>query len=818
MITKFLKDLSPGQTYAIRVKAVRADGQASDWSQVFKLTAVGDSIPPKPITGLNWAAVGTSFVAKWTAPTENTNNTVLKDLKDYKVVITRGLVNRTFYVVDPAFEFTQSMNFDLFGELAYTLDISVQARDQSGNFSTAVTANAVQDTPPVPSTPIVGNLNGLITVKWDGNTATGTRNPISVEHVEIHASTTSNFTPSESTEVGRFNGVFPTPQTTTITGFAYGATVYVRLVAVNRTGRKSNPSAQASGVPTRISGLDIQDGQIGVQQINFTAFDIGGANAYYQTTAPTGSTIKNGDVWYDTDDGYKAYKRTGGSWVLDSNIGVISGTKILAGTLTSNAVGTNLLITASANIGNAVIDSTNIGSVNAGTITVGTLQSSATVTYGGGSSRPTWSFNTSGDGELNNINVRGQLVIGNALDTAAVQAASIVRSYDYVAATSGWAIKGDGTVEFNNGTFRGSLIGATISGGTITATTISTATTGRRLELLTGTGSGKINFIAADGTLAVITAFSSNTDSSGLSENLLLQSPISGTWPGWNGFQIQGNQSTYSHSTLFKVVFGGGSGAELFAVAYASDKGNATTYPTVSDRLVISSTTTTNTNTNFTANISGTTTFQSGTYTTIKNMSQAFDVVDVPSIKFYPKGPINGAEAGYIEIKRTEPGFGSTTSSAHVKFLSPPNSGSVYGVSLKMNYTASPPSNLRLEVRNVTDNGYSEIWASAFPVSSDMNLKKEIRSVQSGTMMDKVRSFGQPKTFRRKTAGERLQSRRELGMLAQDMPEDVVIDGGENAGLAIDHFAVTTAVVGALQEMIPMIEDMKEEIRRLKNE
>src|SRR5690349_19157946 len=118
MITKLFADLSPGQAYAVRVRAVRADGQGSDWSQILRFTTVGDQIAPGPVTGLAWAAVGTSFVAKWNAPTVNSDGTALKDLKDYKVIISQGAVNRTYYVTAPAFEFSQSMNFEMFSDLA----------------------------------------------------------------------------------------------------------------------------------------------------------------------------------------------------------------------------------------------------------------------------------------------------------------------------------------------------------------------------------------------------------------------------------------------------------------------------------------------------------------------------------------------------------------------------------------------------------------------------------------------------------------------------------------------------------------------------
>ena len=41
----------------------------------------------------------------------------------------------------------------------------------------------------------------------------------------------------------------------------------------------------------------------------------GKAKVYYQSSAPTGGVYNAGDIWYDTDDSYKLYVRTGGAWV-----------------------------------------------------------------------------------------------------------------------------------------------------------------------------------------------------------------------------------------------------------------------------------------------------------------------------------------------------------------------------------------------------------------------------------------------------------------------------------------------------------------------
>jgi hypothetical protein len=55
--------------------------------------------------------------------------------------------------------------------------------------------------------------------------------------------------------------------------------------------------------------VSVQDG--GIQQaINLADSKI---NAFYQASAPTATTV--GDIWFDTDDGYKQYYWTGSAWV-----------------------------------------------------------------------------------------------------------------------------------------------------------------------------------------------------------------------------------------------------------------------------------------------------------------------------------------------------------------------------------------------------------------------------------------------------------------------------------------------------------------------
>lgn len=89
-------------------------------------------------------------------------------------------------------------------------------------------------------------------------------------------------------------------------------------------------------------------------------------------------------------------------------------------------------------------------SIDGGAIVTGSIRSSApSATI---PNQPAWSINTAGNMQIGDALVRGSLTVG-----AGAEANSIVQSGNYVAGTTGWVIKGDGSVEFNNGEFRGDL-------------------------------------------------------------------------------------------------------------------------------------------------------------------------------------------------------------------------------------------------------------------------------------------------------------------------------------------------------------------------
>lgn len=89
--------------------------------------------------------------------------------------------------------------------------------------------------------------------------------------------------------------------------------------------------------------------------------------------------------------------------------------------------------------------------IDGGAIMTGSIRSSAPAI--GITTQPAWSINTQGNIQVGDALVRGSMIVGAGADLST----SFVQASNYSAGVSGWTIKGDGTVEFNNGTFRGQL-------------------------------------------------------------------------------------------------------------------------------------------------------------------------------------------------------------------------------------------------------------------------------------------------------------------------------------------------------------------------
>lgn len=90
--------------------------------------------------------------------------------------------------------------------------------------------------------------------------------------------------------------------------------------------------------------------------------------------------------------------------------------------------------------------------IDGGIIKTGSIQSQTNITVNG-VSVPAWSINTQGYASFAGAQILGNTVLGNAgTDTN-----SRIQSFNYVAGSTGWMIRADGSAEFSTASLRGSL-------------------------------------------------------------------------------------------------------------------------------------------------------------------------------------------------------------------------------------------------------------------------------------------------------------------------------------------------------------------------
>jgi len=142
-----LQDLLPGQEYLIQLRAKNQRG-VSQWSRAYPITTDSDVIAPNPITALTWEVSGSSFIAEWTKPINDSNGQLLKDFKDFKITLTATAQTVIFYVVEERFDLTLDRNIGFFGAPKPSVEIKVEVRDNMGNLSSAVTDTATNAIPP----------------------------------------------------------------------------------------------------------------------------------------------------------------------------------------------------------------------------------------------------------------------------------------------------------------------------------------------------------------------------------------------------------------------------------------------------------------------------------------------------------------------------------------------------------------------------------------------------------------------------------------------------------------------------------------------
>lgn len=233
-------------------------------------TVVDDGIAPSPPTDLDGDSEG--YIAAdykglskvdltWTAPTTNSDSTALSDLKGYKVYYRYNTSDSWKFYSDVT---TTSATVQelvpervvYFAVKAY--DVSNNLSEFSQSFSINTIPGAVEANPP--SAPVFTSKLGTVRVVWNGLDSTGATPPVeAVEYIEVHWSTTTGFTPSESTLKGRLSGKSDyysdiDPE--------YDTEYYFKFVFVDAFGVKSDPSAQTVVTVEPLVDTDLIEGSL----------------------------------------------------------------------------------------------------------------------------------------------------------------------------------------------------------------------------------------------------------------------------------------------------------------------------------------------------------------------------------------------------------------------------------------------------------------------------------------------------------------------------------------------------------------------------
>jgi hypothetical protein len=207
----------------------------------------------------------------WTDVTENTDGSAFDDFGHYDVayrIDSNGWTGAEQFN-DGTVMFLSSL------PVGHLFTARVRAVDFGGNEGAWTESEAIllaEDTTPPnkPSTPVTEPYLGVLRVTWDGLDSGG--NPMSADfsHTDVYASASNNFAITDP-GVQIIDSLIG-PSTSIAVGGA-GDTVYVRFVAVDRSGNMSTPSDIAGGVVPPLVAADINDAAITNAKIATDAID-----------------------------------------------------------------------------------------------------------------------------------------------------------------------------------------------------------------------------------------------------------------------------------------------------------------------------------------------------------------------------------------------------------------------------------------------------------------------------------------------------------------------------------------------------------------
>lgn len=238
------------------------------------VSAVKDGIAPSPVTNLTATSTtipgangqgGTAEISvSWTAPTTRSNGDPIANyLGYYEIQYKRTTETNWTGRLEVAGNLTSAVIRDPFIRLLTEYDIRVYVYDimeqPSNPTSTTVTTTNFSQTLNAPSQPILTTRLGTITVTWDGLDSAGNSPVQGVRFVEVHYSTTSNFTPGPTTLYTTFPLTLQSNYAV-VSNLNYNTTYYFKLRFVRSDGysnETSAASAQGSAIVASLVDTDI---------------------------------------------------------------------------------------------------------------------------------------------------------------------------------------------------------------------------------------------------------------------------------------------------------------------------------------------------------------------------------------------------------------------------------------------------------------------------------------------------------------------------------------------------------------------------------
>lgn len=290
-----------GALMALRVKQMTFKRESSGWTGALVLndrfleselrlakkvagilggaTIVGNSAPAPddvPDTGIPNAPTGlilnfeqytdasgftkAVLIADWNPVTGNTDGSFANDIAEYRFVWKySGDDDDHAQVVRSTGSHVAISPVDISREItAY-----VYVVDNAGNasaFSSTVTGNTGTDTtpPPQPTTPVGSSRLKTLTVHWDGLAIASQAMPPDFKHVEVWVSNIADV--PETNLVGTLTAAGDLVVVATM--YEIGETVYIKFIAVDQQGNRSNESGIEDVVIQGIQGDDVEENSI----------------------------------------------------------------------------------------------------------------------------------------------------------------------------------------------------------------------------------------------------------------------------------------------------------------------------------------------------------------------------------------------------------------------------------------------------------------------------------------------------------------------------------------------------------------------------